>query len=121
VPIPSVNGDPVIVRNERRTVTHQKAIKRGGRRMVLHMEKDVQLRLYRELTDAADSDARDPDTAAYWNDPHEGAPSAVSDWLVSGVTVSFDINTGLADIRVSSVKQGADWDLVKVLSPEEAG
>lgn len=121
MPYPSINGDPVIVRNEIRTVTHQKAVRRGGKRMVVHMEKSVNLRLYRERTDSADSDARDPDTAQYWNDPQDGAPSLISDWLVSGVSVEFDINTGLADIKITSVQQGADWDLVKVLSPEEAG
>jgi hypothetical protein len=95
------------------------AVRRGPRQLRVRRSLTYDYRIYRNRTDGSDGNVIDVDSLELWNDPVEGEPATADDWCVGEAVMEFDMDSGIVEMSVSSVKTPLDWQTSKVISKRE--
>jgi hypothetical protein len=114
-----INGEWWISRDGKKRLENFDVIERNGRRIRIQRQLDYDYRIYLNRSDGSDTKVITPDSLELWNDPMEGEPESADDWRVESAEMVFDIDTGMVEMAVSSVKIPLDWESSKVISNRE--
>ena len=94
-------------------------VRRGSRQLRVRRAMQYEYRTYKNVTDGSDTRILEPETMQLWKDPVSGEPASAEDWMVRDGEMSFDMNSGMVEIGVVTIKTPLDWDTSKVVSRRE--